>query len=610
MSFFAELKRRNVIRVGIAYVVICWALAQVAEFAVDNFDAPVWALRVFVVFLMLGLPLVLFLAWIYELTPDGVKREKDIDRSQSITKQTGRKLDFVIIGVLVVAVGLLLFDRFYVRENISSSAASGAKTIQSIAVLPFVNLSNDEDYFADGLSEELLNLLAQISDLKVAGRTSSFAFKGRNEDFKVIGDALNVEHVLEGSVRRSGDRLRVTAQLINVDDGYHVWSETYDRRMADIFEIQDDVAGAITEALRLRLSPRSNKPTHNVEAYALYLEALPYIASNDDSDVLTKVVNLLDRAIKLDPTFAKAHEAKALAYWMTSGDRIDERAAVPLILNSASTALKLDGSLVLARLLSKTNDPDNWNWGLEFDATDAAIQAAPDEFNIFRIHCANLFLTGYLQEMLKCGEHLIELEPLSSLSHYRMANVNSALGRRSEARDHLQRGVELGGLIYMWDIAFDHLIAGENEAAIRVLESHQDTLDKWDIPFWSATDARQILAAAADAENGAALLDAWFAGALARASDFATRYYVYYWYLVLGRIDDYWRAIEETGSQNNWYWATEGYLLHYGMAFPQTGFTRHPTYLKYAKESGLIDLWEARGAPDRCSKVDGEWVCE
>jgi TolB-like protein len=319
MSFFAELKRRNVVRVGIAYIIICWALAQVAEFAVDNFNAPDWALQIFVVFLILGLPLVLFLAWAFEMTPEGVKREKDVDRSQSITAKTGRKLDFIIIGVLVVAVGLLLVDKFLLEESATPVNEIVATESQSIAVLPFVNMSGDEDYFADGLSEELLNLLAKIPDLKVAGRTSSFAFKGRNEDFAAIGDALKVKHVLEGSVRRSGDTLRVTAQLIKVEDGYHVWSETYDRKMADIFAIQDDVAGAITDSLRLQLSPRSSRPTADTEAYALYLEALPYVASNDDADVLDSVLGLLDRAIEIDPEFAKAHELKALSYWMTAG---------------------------------------------------------------------------------------------------------------------------------------------------------------------------------------------------------------------------------------------------------------------------------------------------
>jgi len=212
MSFLAELKRRNVIRVGIAYVVAGWVLAQVAEFAFENFGAPDWVLKSFVVALILGMPVVLIVAWAFELTPDGVKREKDVDRNESITMQTGRRLDFVIIGVLAIAVVLLLTKEFYFdRADDGGNEIVSTTGRQSIAVLPFTNMSDDSDHFADGLSEELLNLLAKIPDLKVAGRTSAFAFKGRNEDLREIGAALGVEHVLEGSVRRSGDRLRITA---------------------------------------------------------------------------------------------------------------------------------------------------------------------------------------------------------------------------------------------------------------------------------------------------------------------------------------------------------------------------------------------------------------
>jgi TolB-like protein len=249
MWLLDELKRRNVFRVAIAYVLLGWAVLQGADFLLDLAAAPEWVIRVFAIAGLVGFPFALFFAWAYELTPEGIKREKNVDRSTSITRQTGRKLNRLIIAFLVVAVGLLLLDRFCLQTGRTADANGAAEESRSIAVLPFVNLSDDRDHFADGLSEELLNLLAKSPDLKVAGRTSSFAFKGRNEDLREIGEALGVEHVLEGSVRRSGERLRITAQLVEVDDGFHVWSDTYDRQMADIFDIQDDVAGAITDAL-------------------------------------------------------------------------------------------------------------------------------------------------------------------------------------------------------------------------------------------------------------------------------------------------------------------------------------------------------------------------
>jgi len=265
MSFVGELKRRNVVRVGIAYVVIGWVLAQIAEFAFDNFGAPDWVLKSFVVFLLLGLPIVLIFAWAFEVTPEGIKREKDVDRSDSITPRTGRKIDYLIIGVLIVAVAILGFDKLTGR----SADTSASNETQLIAVLPFVNMSGDEDYFADGLTEELLNLLAKNLDLKVAGRTSSFAFKGQNDDLRAIGNALGVAKVLEGSVRRSGERLRVTAQLINVEDGFHIWSETYDRKLADVFDIQDEVAGDVPlDEFRLDRNHTSRTVTGLCSRYA------------------------------------------------------------------------------------------------------------------------------------------------------------------------------------------------------------------------------------------------------------------------------------------------------------------------------------------------------
>ena len=204
MSFFAELKRRNVVRIGIAYAVIGWFLAQIAEFAFENFDAPPWVLKSFVVALLLGLPIALFFAWAFELTPEGVKREKDVDRSTSMTHSTGRKLDFVIIGALAVALAYFVWERQSdvtpVEPDTQASVASNTEV--SIAVLPFVNMSSDpeNEYFADGLSEELLNQLAQIPNLLVAGRTSSFSFKGKNEDR--IGRTLPAAHAACGRPQR------------------------------------------------------------------------------------------------------------------------------------------------------------------------------------------------------------------------------------------------------------------------------------------------------------------------------------------------------------------------------------------------------------------------
>lgn len=328
MSFYAELKRRNVVRIGAAYIVIGWILAQVAEFAFENFGAPDWVLKTFVVVLLLGLPLALFFAWAFEITPDGVKREKDVDRSESITHSTGRKLDFVIIGMLVVALAYFAWERQSLVQVANQSTrievvaaeeiAVDEPMVRSIAVLPFVNMSSDEEqeWFSDGLTEEILNALARTPDLLVAARTSSFKFKNSTEDIPTIATALGVAHVLEGSVRSNRDQLRVTAQLIRASDGFHLWSQTYDRNPEDVIAIQEDIAIEIATALETAMDPEAlarmvSSGTNSVPAFNAYLQGLAYGASTlstGDAYTFLGARDSFERAIELDPEFS-------LAYW-------------------------------------------------------------------------------------------------------------------------------------------------------------------------------------------------------------------------------------------------------------------------------------------------------
>ncbi len=334
MSLFAELKRRNVVRVGLAYIVIGWVLAQIAEFAFENFGAPEWVLKTFVVAVLLGLPLALFFAWAFEMTPEGLKREEDVDRSNSITPSTGRKLDFVIIGVLAVALAYFALDRGTEIELIDSpegtvvvdasdtedanNVSVDEPIVRSIAVLPFVNMSSDkeQEWFSDGLTEELLNALARTPDLLVAARTSSFKYKGSNEDIPTIAKALGVAHVLEGSVRRGGDQLRVTAQLIRASDGFHLWSQTYDRKPEDVIALQEEVAIKIATALKTALDPEAlakmmSSGTNSVPAYNAYLQGLAYgisTISTGDAYEFLSARDAFDKAVELDPEFS-------LAYW-------------------------------------------------------------------------------------------------------------------------------------------------------------------------------------------------------------------------------------------------------------------------------------------------------
>ena len=291
MSFFAELKRRNVIRVGVAYVVVAWVVAQVAEFAFENFGAPDWVLKSVVVMLALGLPLVLVFAWAFELTPEGIKLEKEVDREASITAQTGRKLNRTIIVVLVIALAWFAWDKFgspppatTVAETTDEAAeAEDGLDDRSVAVLPFVAMSNgpDDEYFADGLTEEILNSLAQLPELLVTARTSAFSFKGQDTPIQEIAEMLGVRHVVEGSVRRSGERLRVTAQLIRAADGFHLWSENYDSTSADMIEVQESIAEKIAGALDVVLDEEKREAMRRVglrdpEAFTLYQKGLDY----------------------------------------------------------------------------------------------------------------------------------------------------------------------------------------------------------------------------------------------------------------------------------------------------------------------------------------------
>ena len=317
MSFFAELRRRNVIRVAIAYTIVGWILAQIAEFAFENFGAPDWVLKSVVVVLLLGLPLALIFAWAFEMTPEGLKREVDVDRSQSITSQTGRKLDYIIIGILVLALGWFSFDKFYSSPG---SEPPPLSTVQekSVAVLPFIALSSgpDDEYFADGLTEEILNSLAQLPELLVTARTSAFSFKGQEIPVQEIAAGLGVNHIVEGSVRRSGERLRVTAQLIRADDGFHLWSENYDSTSTDTIAVQESIAEQIASALDVVLDERKRDAMkqaglRDVEAFTLYQKGLEvYERAHGEMNMIEglRQANVyFEKVIERVPTFSQVY---------------------------------------------------------------------------------------------------------------------------------------------------------------------------------------------------------------------------------------------------------------------------------------------------------------
>jgi len=333
MSLFNELKRRNVFRVGIAYTVVAWLIAQVVDLVLENFGAPAWFMRSMLVILAAGLPISIVFAWAFEMTPEGIKKEKDVDRSQSVTHVTGRKLDRMIIGIMAVVIAFLILDRFVLKDEsaqtvattdsqaieISEEAEPVVDTGPSVAVLPFVNMSGDanNEYFSDGLTETLLHMLAQLPKLRVAARTSSFAFKDKGTGIAEISQILGVAHILEGSVQKSGNRVRITAQLIRADDGFHVWSQNYDRTLDDIFAIQDEIATDVANALDSSLLGGGNDihgvNTANLSAFETYLKGREQQAINSYAS-LPRAQSLFKEALAADPGFIDAKLALANNY--------------------------------------------------------------------------------------------------------------------------------------------------------------------------------------------------------------------------------------------------------------------------------------------------------
>jgi len=312
MTLFKELKRRNVFRVGVAYIVVAWLILQFTDLVLENVSAPEWVMQVFMLGLAIGLPIAVFFAWAFELTPEGLKTTRQVDRSKSVTHNTGHKLDRIIIAVLIVAVGYFVWERQTGSEKVEELAV-----VPSLAVLPFVNMSGnaDNEYFSDGITEEILNSIVRLKIMDVIGRTSSFQFKGQNIDLRVVAETLDVTHILEGSVRRVNDRVRITAQLIEAESGYHLWSDTYDRDLVDILNVQSDVARAIADELKLTLVETSvDAPSFsNSEAYDLYLRSKQALIDYTFSTI-TKSHRWLDRAIQLDPEFGLLYVTKAQAY--------------------------------------------------------------------------------------------------------------------------------------------------------------------------------------------------------------------------------------------------------------------------------------------------------
>jgi TolB-like protein/Flp pilus assembly protein TadD len=494
-NFFTELKRRNVIRAAILYVGAVWALAQGISQLGPSVGAPEWATRWFLVAAVIGFPFALVLSWFYEFTPEGLKRESEIDQTESVTRHTRRKLDFAIIGVLAVAVVLLLTDRFVLRHGVNETTAVPIPE-KSIAVLPLMNSTGDpaNEYFSDGMSEEFISTLSRLRDLKVIGRTSSFQFKGKNDDSKAIGEKLGVYYLLEGSVRKSADRVRIAVALVKAGDGANVWSETYDRELKDIFAVQSEIAGAVAKELKVallgndgqtaQLVTAATPSNQNVEAYNALLQGNFY-SNRKTADDYRKAIDYYEKAIQLDPRYALAYgrlssAASSLAGGYGGVPTKEREEAIAKARASAKRALELDPNLAEAHvaqsIILRTIDFD---FGAAEVESRRAVQLAPQNAGTIASLAALLSALGTLDEAAALRQQTIALEPLKSSNHFNLAYVLTPLGRYDEAEAALRKVIELqpGAAQSYVQLAIIQILRGKPGAAVELAKQETD-------PFW------------------------------------------------------------------------------------------------------------------------------
>jgi adenylate cyclase len=481
MSFYSELKRRNVVKTAVFYGIASWLILQIADLLFEALDLPSSWVRLVLALLILGLPVALVFSWVYEMTPEGIKKEKDLDRSQSITPETGRKINVLIIALLVLAIGGQVVDQLMGQVSpfvligvivllvvaavvlarlvhaplhaVSAEATANTAapetipvgdTRKAIAVLPFVNMSGDaeNEYFSDGISEEILNLLVKLPQLRVASRTSSFMFKGKEVSIPTIAEELGVDTVLEGSVRKAGDHVRITAQLIDVTTDSHLWSETYDRELKDVFVIQDDIAHSITDALKMTLNPKErraiqNVATSNARAYDFYLRGRSYMRTMRRHD-FENAIRMFQQAIDLDAKYALAYAGIADAY-----------------------------SLMFRHVLISRQNSEKAK-----EASEKAIALAPDSSEAHASRGLALRINEEYAEAEREFEKAIELNPNLFEAYYYFGLVRTSQGEFEKAADLYLKAIEINPADYQSPIflaqAYASLGRGQDEMKARL----------------------------------------------------------------------------------------------------------------------------------------------
>src|SRR6266511_3748219 len=484
-NFFAELKRRNVYKVAIAYAVVAWLLMQIATQVFPFLEIPNWAIRLVIMLLALGFPIALFLAWAYELTPEGIKRTEFADE---LPKKSSRNRMWLYVVVIagVISIGLFFLGRFTVPPK--QSASDGVST-KSIAVLPFENFSEDKAFafFADGVHDEILNDLAKIADLKVISRTSVMQYKNTaTRNLPEIAQALKVAHVLEGSVQRSGNRVRVSAELIDARNDTHVWAEKYDRELADVFAIQSEIAEKIADQLQAKLSPQeknasSERPTSDLSAYDLYLRAKELIydvVNTREGENYFKAVQLLDQAVARDPAFLLAHCQLAYAHdviYFQDYDRTETRLALAETCVRAAIRLQPDsGETHLAQAIHFYWGYRNFSGAREELAK--AQRALPNNPQIFQFLGLIDRRQGRWEEAIRNLEHAVDLDPRNQFRLGDLEDTYFKLRRYEEATAVAYRALALQPRSALLRV-FPALIGVEADANIAPLRATLNTIE-------------------------------------------------------------------------------------------------------------------------------------
>jgi serine/threonine-protein kinase len=477
LSFFAELKRRNVYKVAVAYAVVGWIIAQVATQIFPFLEIPNWIVRLVIVLIAIGFPIALVIAWAFEATPEGIKRTDVADAMPTATSHKRHAWIFVVIIGAALSVGLFFIGR-YTGRNAASTSEFPAK---SIAVLPLLNESGDpkDEYFSDGLSEELIAALAQIRELKVIGRSSSFRFKDRKEEPKTIGEKLGVSTLLEGTVRKQGERVRIVAELINAADGIELWTRTFDRELKDIFAVQQEIAAAVASSLKATLlgaDQRSSANPKTAEAHNAYLQGHYYFQRRNLEDY-RKAVGHYDEAIRLDPDYALAYAERSEA-WTLIGDLTGEgKTAWPKARTDAEKAVAIAPALAEAHAaLGWVRFFTEWRFAEGLSELKRAKELAPANPTANDLLARMIVYLGRLDEAEQQGHQAVELDPLASAPQNNLARILWYEGKLDEADTVARKAAELqpnSASSRRWQV----LVAikrGDSETALREAQLEPD----------------------------------------------------------------------------------------------------------------------------------------